>query len=70
MSITVSRLRVTFLVTSNNFLWLKNFSPFSFSETNIGSAIEAKLQTATSSFAVYSMISVHKFEERMVPKFF
>ena len=31
--------------------------------------MEAKLHTATSSGEVYSMISVHKLEERMVPKF-
>ena len=33
-------------------------------------AMEAKLQTATSSGDVNSKISVHKFEDRMVPKFF
>ena len=38
--------------------------------TNMGSAIEARLHTATSSGEVYSMISVHKLEERMVPRFF
>ena len=31
--------------------------------------IEAKLQTATSSGDVYSMISVHRFEQRIVPRF-
>ena len=37
----------------------------------LGRAMDARLQTATSSFAdVYSMISVHRLEERMVPKFF
>ncbi len=52
-------------VISNNLLW-SNF-PFS---TKRGSAMEAKLHTAISSGAVYSMISVHRFDERMVPKFF
>lgn len=36
---------------------------------NAGSAKEAKLQTATSSGAEYSIISVHKLEDLMVPKF-
>ena len=34
-----------------------------------GIAMEARLQTATSSFAVYSMISVQRLEERIVPRF-
>lgn len=34
-----------------------------------GRAKEAKLQTATSSGAEYSMISVHKLEDLIVPKF-
>ena len=39
------------------------------SVTKRGSAIEARLQTATSSGEVNSTISVHKFEHRMVPRF-
>jgi hypothetical protein len=38
--------------------------------TNFGRQIEAKLQTATSSFDVYSMISQHKLELLIVPKFY
>ena len=38
--------------------------------TLIGKAMEAKLQTATSSGEVYSIISVQRLEERMVRKFF
>merc|ERR1719330_1921884 len=46
----------------------KSYSlPSSF--TNAGNAIEAKLHTATSSDEVYSMISVHRFEQWIVPKF-
>jgi len=45
------------------------FDMAAFSLMYIGIAMDAKLQTATSSFAVYSIISVHKFEERIVPKF-
>ena len=56
---------VTRTVTLYNSLW-SNAPSF----TNIGSAMDAKLQTATSSLDVYSIISVHKFDERMVPKFF
>ena len=33
-------------------------------------AMEARLQTATSSGAVYSIISVHKLDDFIVPKFF
>ena len=36
----------------------------------MGKAIEARLQTAISSSDVYSKISVHKFEDLIVPKFF
>ena len=32
--------------------------------------MDARLQTAISSLEVYSKISVHKFEDRIVPKFF
>src|ERR1700744_5665791 len=35
----------------------------------LGKASEARLQTATSSAEVYSIISVHRFELLMVPKF-
>ena len=38
--------------------------------TNLGRAIEAKLQTACSVGELYSIISVHKFEDLIVPKFF
>jgi hypothetical protein len=37
--------------------------------TNRGRAIEARLQTAVSVGLVYSIISVHKFEDFMVPRF-
>lgn len=37
---------------------------------NFGKDIEARLHTATSSGAVYSIISVQRFDERIVPKFF
>ena len=39
------------------------------SRTKRGSAIEARLQTAVSSGEVYSMISVHRLEHLMVPRF-
>ena len=52
-------------VTSYNFWWSK----VSLSATKEGSASEARLQTATSSGEVYSMISVHRFEQRIVPRF-
>ena len=35
----------------------------------LGRAIEARLQTATSSGDEYSMISVQRLEDLMVPKF-
>lgn len=41
-----------------------------FSRTNLGKAIEARLHTAVSSGLVYSMISVHRFEDLIVPRFF
>ena len=37
---------------------------------NIGRAIDARLHTAISSAEVYSSISVQRFEERIVPRFF
>lgn len=40
-----------------------------FSEMNMGMAIDARLQTATSSLAVYSIISVQRFEDLIVPRF-
>jgi hypothetical protein len=39
------------------------------SRTKRGSAMEARLQTAVSSGEVYSTISVHRLELRMVPRF-
>jgi hypothetical protein len=39
---------------------LKSYVP---SDMKVGRAIEARLQTAVSSGAEYSMISVHKFHE-------
>ena len=39
-------------------------------EATFGKPIEAKLQTATSSFEEYSTISVHKFDDLIVPRFF
>ena len=53
------------MVTLNNSLWSNELF-----FTNIGRAIEARLQTAISSLDVYSKISVHKFEDLIVPKFF
>jgi len=40
-----------------------------FSLTNRGRAIDARLHTAVSVGLVYSIISVHKFEDLMVPRF-
>jgi hypothetical protein len=37
--------------------------------TNFFSEIEARLQTAVSSGLVYSTISVHRFDDLIVPKF-
>lgn len=37
---------------------------------HLGRAIDAKLQTATSPGEVYSIISVHKLELLIVPRFF
>jgi hypothetical protein len=37
---------------------------------NVGSAIEARLQTAVSSGEEYSMISVQRLEDLIVPRFF
>jgi hypothetical protein len=37
--------------------------------TKLGKDIEAKLQTATSSFEVYSIIYVHRLLDFIVPKF-
>src|SRR3569833_3332306 len=61
------RLRTTTWVTSCSF-WM-SLTP-SLLSTYDGSASEAKLQTATSSGAQYSTISVHRLELRMVPRFF
>ena len=60
------RFLVTTLVTSCNFSKLNVLSSF----TYFGSDNDAKLQTATSSGAVYSMISVHKLDDLMVPRCF
>ena len=64
LSITRLRFLVTMYVMSYSFWWSK--AP---SMTKRGSAIDARLQTATSSGDVYSMISVHRFEQRIVPRF-
>lgn len=40
-----------------------------FSLTYLGRAIEARLQTAVSVGLVYSIISVHKLEDLIVPRF-
>src|SRR3954453_19606812 len=61
------KLRVTTCVTSCR--RPKSYSPLAES-TKVGRAIDARLQTATSSGAVYSIISVHKLELRIVPRFF
>src|SRR6476660_8966779 len=62
---TLFRFLVTRLVTSYSNWWLNSL--FSM---NIGNEIDARLHTAISSAAVYSMISVHRFDERIVPRFF
>ena len=51
-------------MTSYSFWWSK--TPW---VTKRGSAIDARLQTATSSGEVNSMISVHRLEQRIVPRF-
>jgi hypothetical protein len=42
---------------------------YTFSLTKRGKAIDARLQTAVSVGLVYSIISVHKFEDLIVPRF-
>jgi hypothetical protein len=42
---------------------------YTFSLTKRGKAIDARLQTAVSSGLVNSIISVHKFEDLIVPRF-
>lgn len=61
------RLLTTTLVTSWSFLKSYVLSRMSM---NDGSARDARLQTATSSGAEYSMISVQRFDDLMVPRFF
>lgn len=61
---TLFKFLVTTLVTLCNFL-----KSYSLLVMKAGKAKEAKLHTATSSGAEYSMISVHKLEDLMVPKF-
>ena len=63
MSMILLRLRVTTFATSCN-LWKSN-APF---EMNVGKARDAKLQTAVSSGAEYSIISQHKFNDLIVPR--
>lgn len=53
-------------MTSYNLL--KSYVRFT-SSTNADKLRDAKLQTATSSGAVYSTISVHRLEDFMVPRF-
>ena len=65
MSMIRLRLYVTTLVTSCSFL--KSYLPLT---TKEGRAREARLQTAVSSGEEYSMISVQRFEDLMVPRFF
>ena len=60
------KLRVTTLVISYNLSKSNDLS----SLTNLDKDIEARLQTATSSGAVYSTISVHRLEDLIVPRFF
>uniref|UniRef100_A0A2M4B5G7 Putative secreted protein n=1 Tax=Anopheles triannulatus TaxID=58253 RepID=A0A2M4B5G7_9DIPT len=59
------RFRVTVLATS--FSFAKSYVRSGF--TNMFRAIEARLQTAISSFEEYSTISVHRFEHLIVPTF-
>lgn len=47
----------------------KTSLPLTFSLTNLGKAIDARLHTAVSVGLVYSMISVHKLDDFMVPRF-
>ena len=42
---------------------------YTFSLTKRGKAIDARLQTAVSVGLVYSIISVHKFDDLIVPRF-
>ena len=56
---------VAWYVTSNNLSWSNDLS----SLTYLGRAKEARLQTAISSGAVYSIISVHRLEDLIVPRF-
>ena len=48
---------------------LKHLFKLTFSLTNRGKAIDARLHTAVSVGLVYSIISVHKLEDFMVPRF-
>lgn len=61
------KLWVAILVTSISFL---KSNVLFFLSTNLLRAIEARLQTATSSLLVNSTISVHKLLDLMVPRFF
>lgn len=65
--LTVKDARERTLATACSFLKSYAFSP-SVSLMKAGRAIEAKLQTATSSGAEYSMISVHRLELLIVPR--
>ena len=59
------RLNATTLVTSCSF-W-KSYFPLTMNE---GRASDARLHTAVSSGDEYSMISVHRLEDLIVPRFF
>jgi hypothetical protein len=59
------RLRATTLVMSCR-CW-KSYLPF---EMKLGRAMDARLQTAVSSGAEYSMISVQRLDDLIVPRFF
>lgn len=65
-----NRIRLNFpLMICNNSLLSKHHSNHTFSLTNRGNAIDARLHTAVSVGLVYSIISVHRFEDLMVPRF-
>ena len=63
-SITLFRLRVSTRAACASAAWSN--AP---SATNAGSASDARLHTAISSRAEYCTISVHRLDERIVPRF-
>ena len=64
MSMMRSRLRVTTLAASCNAAW--SIAP---STTNRFTAMDARLHTAYMFVSEYSVISAHRFDDRIVPMF-